>query len=361
MSSSEKQNIRNLELTELINSLESLGEKKFRAKQVYEWLWKKNAHTFEEMTNLSKELREKLTSNFFIDAITLDDQQISNDKTIKCAFSIADSNQVMEGVLIPTTSRTTACISSQVGCSLACKFCATGRLKLLRNLTAGEIVDQVVYLKNQAEERYGLSLSNIVYMGMGEPLLNYKNVLRSVELITSEEGLGMSPRRITVSTAGIAKMIKKLGDDEVKFNLALSLHAADDEKRNAIMEINETNNLEALAEALVYFHEKTGTRVTYEYIIFKDFNDGVEDAAQLAKFCKHVPCKVNIIEYNPIDDGEFQQADTEKVDRFAAFLEERNIIVNIRRSRGKDIDAACGQLANKNKVANAENRILKPA
>lgn len=361
MSSSEKQNIRNLELTELINSLESLGEKKFRAKQVYEWLWKKNAHTFEEMTNVSKELRDKLASNFFIDAITLDDQQISNDKTIKCAFSIADSNQVMEGVLIPTTSRTTACISSQVGCSLACKFCATGRLKLLRNLTAGEIVDQVVYLKNQAEERYGLSLSNIVYMGMGEPLLNYKNVLRSVELITSEEGLAMSPRRITVSTAGIAKMIKKLGDDEVKFNLALSLHAADDEKRNAIMEINETNNLEALAEALVYFHEKTGTRVTYEYIIFKDFNDGIEDAAQLAKFCKHVPCKVNIIEYNPIDDGEFQQADTEKVNRFAAFLEERNIIVNIRRSRGKDIDAACGQLANKNKVANAENRILKPA
>jgi len=361
MSSSEKQNIRNLELTELISSLESLGEKKFRAKQVYEWLWKKNAHSFEEMTNLSKELRETLNTNFFIDAITLEDQQISSDKTIKCAFSIADANQVMEGVLIPTTSRTTACISSQVGCSLACKFCATGRLKLLRNLTAGEIVDQVVYLRNQAEERYGLSLSNIVYMGMGEPLLNYKNVLRSVELITSEEGLGMSPKRITVSTAGIAKMIKKLGDDEVKFNLALSLHAADDDKRNAIMEINETNNLEALAEALVYFHEKTGTRVTYEYIIFKDFNDGIEDAAQLAKFCKHVPCKVNIIEYNPIDEGEFQQADIEKVNRFAAFLEERNIIVNIRRSRGKDIDAACGQLANKNKIANAENRILKPA
>jgi 23S rRNA (adenine2503-C2)-methyltransferase len=265
----------------------------------------------------------------------------------------------MEGVLIPTTSRTTACISSQVGCSLACTFCATGRLKLLRNLTAGEIVDQVVYLKRQAEERYNQTLSNIVYMGMGEPLLNYKNVLRSVELITAENGLGMSPRRITVSTAGIAKMIKKLGDDEVKFNLALSLHAANDEKRNKIMEINETNNLAALAEALVYFHEKTGTRITYEYIIFKDFNDGIEDAAELAKFCKHVPCKVNIIEYNPIDDGVFQQADIDKVDRFAAFLEERNIVVNIRRSRGKDIDAACGQLANKNKIATAENRILK--
>jgi 23S rRNA (adenine2503-C2)-methyltransferase len=232
-------------------------------------------------------------------------------------------------------------------------------LKLLRNLTPGEIVDQVVYLKNQAEERYGQSLTNIVYMGMGEPLLNYKNVLRSVELITSDEGLGMSPKRITISTAGIAKMIKKLGDDEVKFNLALSLHAANDAKRDKIMEINETNNLQALAEALIYFHEKTGTRVTFEYIIFKDFNDSIEDAAELAKFCKHVPCKVNIIEYNPIDDGEFQQADSEKVDRFAAYLEERNIIVNVRRSRGKDIDAACGQLANKNKIANSENRILK--
>lgn len=354
-----KQNIRNLDLEALINQLEDFGEKKFRAKQVYEWLWKKNAHAFSEMTNLSLELREKLETHFFIDAIKLDDQQISSDRTIKCAFSIADSNQVMEGVLIPTTSRTTACISSQVGCSLACTFCATGRLKLLRNLTAGEIVDQVVYLKRQAEERYNQTLSNIVYMGMGEPLLNYKNVLRSVELITAENGLGMSPRRITVSTAGIAKMIKKLGDDEVKFNLALSLHAANDEKRNKIMEINETNNLAALAEALVYFHEKTGTRITYEYIIFKDFNDGIEDAAELAKFCKHVPCKVNIIEYNPIDDGVFQQADIDKVDRFAAFLEERNIVVNIRRSRGKDIDAACGQLANKNKIATVENRILK--
>lgn len=352
-------NIRNLDFPALQVKMEELGEKKFRAKQVYEWLWKKNARSFEEMTNLSIELRKKLEDHFFIDGITLDDQQISSDKTIKCAFSITGTNQVMEGVLIPTSSRTTACISSQVGCSLACKFCATGRLKLLRNLTAGEIVDQVVYLKNQAETRYDQPLSNIVYMGMGEPLLNYKNVLRSVELITSEEGLGMSPRRITISTAGIAKMIKKLGDDQVKFNLALSLHAANDTKRSKIMEINDTNNLEALAEALKYFYDKTGTRVTFEYIIFRDFNDGIEDAAELAVFCKNVPCKVNIIEYNPIDDGEFKQAAPERVDRFAAFLEERNIIVNVRRSRGKDIDAACGQLANKNKVANEENRILK--
>jgi 23S rRNA (adenine2503-C2)-methyltransferase len=275
---------------------------------------------------------------------------VSSDKTIKCAFKLHDSN-VVEGVLIPTTSRMTACISSQVGCSLTCAFCATGKLKRMRNLEASEIYDQVVALRDQAENTYNIPLSNIVYMGMGEPLLNYKNTLASVEKITSPEGLGMSPQRITVSTAGIAKMIMKLGDDGVKFNLALSLHAANDEKRNKIMPINEQNSLDALAEALRYFYDKTGTRVTYEYIIFRNFNDELQDARELAEFCKHVPCKVNIIEYNPIDDGEYQQADAHKVDAFARFLESKNIVVNVRRSRGKDIDAACGQLANKNTAA----------
>lgn len=353
-----KENIRNLNLAELKVRFEALGEKGFRAKQVFEWLWKKNAGTFAEMSNLGVNLREKLDTMFFIDKITLDDQQISKDRTIKCAFEV-EKGKVVEGVLIPTTNRMTACISSQVGCSLACTFCATGRLKLMRNLTAGEIVDQVVYLRNQAEKRYGQTLSNIVYMGMGEPLLNYKNVIRSTELLCSEEGLGISPRRITVSTAGISKMIMKLGDDNVKFNLALSLHAANDTKRDKIMEINESNNLNSLREALVYFHEKTGSRVTFEYIIFKDFNDGLEDAQELAEFAKCVPCKINIIEYNPIDHGEFKQAAPEKVDAFAHFLEERNLIVNVRRSRGKDIDAACGQLANKNKTLALEDRVLK--
>lgn len=354
----DKQNIRNLSFEELKKSLLDLNEKAFRAKQVYEWLWKKNASTFDEMTNLGKGLRDLLNEHYFIDSITLDDQQISNDKTIKCAFSVGDG-KVVEGVLIPTTTRTTACISSQVGCSLSCTFCATGKLKLMRNLTAGEIVDQVVYLKNQAETRYRTPLTNIVYMGMGEPLLNYKNVLRSCEMLTSEEGLGMSPKRITVSTAGIAKMIKQLGDDDVKFNLALSLHAANDKKRSQIMEINDTNNLEKLTEALQYFHEKTGSRVTFEYIIFKDFNDKLEDAQELAAFAKCVPCKINIIEYNPIDDSGFQKASTENVNAFASYLESKNLVVNIRRSRGKDIDAACGQLANKNKAILKEDRILK--
>ncbi|MFZ4784040.1 MAG: 23S rRNA (adenine(2503)-C(2))-methyltransferase RlmN [Flavobacteriales bacterium] len=342
-----KKDIRTLDLDAIVAFLEAHGEKKFRAKQIMEWLWKKSATSFDQMNNIGKGLQQLLSEHFEFQTITLADKQVSSDKTVKCAFEVGE-NKVIEGVLIPTTSRMTACISSQVGCSLACKFCATGRLKMMRNLSAGEIYDQVVYLRNEANTRYNIPLSNIVYMGMGEPLLNYKNVLESIEKITSPDGLGMSPQRITVSTAGIAKMIKKLGDDGVKFNLALSLHAANDEKRNQIMEINETNNLAILAEALRYFYEKTGTRVTFEYIIFKEFNDSIKDAHELADYCKNLPVKINIIEYNPIDGGEFRQAAPERVDAFAKFLESRNLIVNVRRSRGKDIDAACGQLANKN-------------
>ncbi|HEY4797468.1 MAG TPA: 23S rRNA (adenine(2503)-C(2))-methyltransferase RlmN, partial [Bacteroidia bacterium] len=270
----------------------------------------------------------------------------SKDRTIKYAFRLHDGN-VVEGVLIPTENRMTACISSQVGCSLTCAFCATGKLERQRNLDADEMYDQVAIIRKEAEEKYGVPLSNIVYMGMGEPLLNYANVLASIEKITSPEGLGMSPQRITVSTAGIAKMIKKLGDDKVKFNFALSLHAANDEKRNKIMPINEQNLLASLAEALKYFYRKTETRVTYEYIVFKDFNDDIQDAMELEKFCRVVPCKVNIIEYNAIDNAQFQQTTETRLKKFVGYLESKGVIVNVRRSRGKDIDAACGQLANK--------------
>jgi 23S rRNA (adenine2503-C2)-methyltransferase len=344
-----KKDIRALSKDELIEYFVSNGQKPFRAKQVYEWLWKKSAHSFDEMTNIAAELREKLTEEFVINAVTIEEEQHSNDGTIKSAFKLHD-NKIVEGVLIPKAPRMTACISSQVGCSLTCKFCGTGKLKRERNLTADEIYDQVVLIKNQAEKAHNTPLTNIVYMGMGEPLLNYKNVVESVEKITSHEGLGMAPSRITISTAGIAKMIKKLGDDMVKINLAVSLHAANDKKRDYIMPINEQNTLEALAEALKYYHEKTGRKVTYEYIVFKDFNDKIEDAKELVEFCKVIPSKVNIIEYNPIDDDEFQQAASEKVDKFANYVRGFNIPVMIRRSRGKDIDAACGQLANKNKA-----------
>lgn len=341
-----KKDIRALELAEVEEFFLSHNEKKFRAKQVYEWLWKKSAHAFSEMTNLSLSVRDLLEQHFVINAIRIYTSQKSRDRTIKNAFRLHD-NHIIEGVLIPTDSRMTACVSSQVGCSLTCKFCATGKLERLRNLNADEIYDQVAMINAQAIENYSIPLSNIVYMGMGEPLLNYSNVLKSIYYITSPEGLNMSPQRITVSTAGISKMIKKLGDDAVKFNLALSLHAANDKKRDQIMPINEHNSLEVLKEALTYFYDKTETRVTYEYIVFNNFNDSIEDARELYEFSKNVPCKINLIEYNPIDGGEFINAKVDKLEIFKNFLEKKGLIVNVRRSRGKDIDAACGQLANK--------------
>ena len=345
-----KKDIRAYNVEQLTELFKDINEPGFRAKQVYDWLWAKRAVNFDEMSNISKNLRDYLNDNFAINAVQISELQISSDKTIKCAMKLHD-NYVVESVLIPHQTRYTACISSQVGCSLTCKFCATGKLKRMRNLNADEIYDQVVLVKNTALEKYGSQLTNIVYMGMGEPLLNYSEVLRSVEKITSPEGLGMAAKRITVSTAGVAKMITKLGDDKVKFNLALSLHAATDEKRNFIMPINETNSLDNLITSLNYFTDKTGSRPTFEYIAFKDFNDSIDDAKDLLKICKKVKSKINIIEYNPIDDGEFKQTSKERLKAFTDFLEKNGVVCNVRHSRGKDIDAACGQLANKNKLA----------
>ena len=342
--------IRKESLESLITYFEEIGEKKFRAKQVWEWLWEKSARTFDEMSNLSKTLRENLEKEFQIRPITIDNAQFSNDGTIKSAFKLHDGHLV-EGVLIPVDDRMTACVSSQVGCSLSCKFCATGYMDRMRNLDAGEIYDQVVEIRNQASEKFEMALSNIVFMGMGEPLLNYNNVMAGIDRITSPDGLNMSPKRITVSTAGIAKMIKKLADDEVRFNLALSLHAADDEKRDQIMPINESNTLEALREALVYFYEKTQNRITFEYILFYGFNDSIEDAQQLLQFARRVPSRINIIEYNPIAEAKYRNSDPKTIEKFAKHLMDGGISTTVRRSRGKDIDAACGQLANKSEVS----------
>jgi len=328
------------------------GEPAFRAKQVYEWIWKKAARSFDAMGNIPKTTREWLSEKFSLQIVTTAEAQYSSDRTIKSSFQLHDNNLV-EGVLIPTRERVTACVSSQVGCSLTCSFCATGYLDRKRNLESFEIYDQVVLIRDQAQEKYGQALTNIVYMGMGEPLLNYANVLKSIEQITSPEGLGMSPRRITVSTAGIAKMIQKLGDDQVKFNLALSLHAANDTKRNQIMPINESNTLQALKAALLYFFEKTGNEITLEYIVFNKFNDTIEDARELYEFAKGIPCKINLIEYNPIAQSSFVNAEADAIAKFSAFLESKRMIVNIRRSRGRDIDAACGQLAGKKAPADA--------
>mgnify|MGYP006074740901 FL=1 len=344
-----KTDIRLFNLGQLQAQLGKYNWPKFRAKQIYHWLWKKHVRSFGEMNNLPKDIIEGLENNFEILPIRVKDQQVSDDGTIKSAFETADK-KIVEGVLIPTEKRMTACISSQIGCSLACSFCATGKLKRLRNLTASEIVDQVVEINNQATTNYQKSLTNIVLMGMGEPLLNYSEVMKGIDMITSEDGLGMSPRRITLSTAGISKMIRKMGDDMSRINLALSLHAANDEKRSKIMAINDQNNLDELAEAMIYYYSKTKQMLTFEYIIFKDFNDSLDDARDLARFCKRVPSKVNIIEYNSTDDEQFAKSPEDRVDAFVEFLTKQKIVAKVRRSRGQDIDAACGQLANKNKA-----------
>ncbi len=340
-------NIRHLSLDELTEYFTRLGEKKFRVKQVHEWIWQKHAHSFADMTNLSKELRQQLGESFTLPALNIDTTQYSGDGTVKTRFKTHEGH-LIEGVLIPTEKRKTACVSSQIGCSLTCKFCATGYIDRKRNLDFDEIYDQVVLINQQSERIYDKKLSNIVFMGMGEPLLNYRGVLKAIERITSPDGLGMSPSRITVSTAGVAKMIKQLGDDNVRFKLALSLHAATDAKRDEIMPINDSNNIKSLIEALNYFYKKTGSEITFEYILFKNFNDSQKDAEDLIKIYRQVPADlVNIIEYNPIDNARFSKPDEETTAEFMAYLEKNRVNSRLRKSRGKDIDAACGQLANK--------------
>ena len=341
-----KVDIRSLSKAELRDFFEAQGDKAFRGNQVYEWLWAKGAHSFDDMTNISKATRAALEAHFVINHIAVDQIQRSNDGTIKNAVKLHDG-LIVESVLIPTKSRTTACVSSQVGCSLDCAFCATAKLKRMRNLNPDEIYDQVVAIHRESELYHGRPLSNIVFMGMGEPLMNYKNVIASIEKITADDGLGMSPKRITLSTSGVPKMIRKMADDQVKFNLAVSLHSAIQHKREQIMPFAKSFTLDDLLDALIYWYQKTNKRLTYEYVVWKGINDTAEDIDALVQFAKQVPCKVNIIEYNPIGEDAFKQADNQVLDQYINALEAHRIPVTVRRSRGKDIDAACGQLANK--------------
>ncbi|MBP6625432.1 MAG: 23S rRNA (adenine(2503)-C(2))-methyltransferase RlmN [Chitinophagaceae bacterium] len=345
-------NLRHLTSEEIKQWIADQGEPAYRAKQIEEWIWKKGVASIDEMLNLSKAIREKLKAEFVLNKLLIDHTQLSDDTTIKNRFVLHDGHYV-EGVLIPTSTRMTACVSSQVGCSLSCKFCATGYMDRKRNLDFDEIYDQVMHLNNQALSHYQKPLSNIVFMGMGEPLLNYSGMMKGIEKITSPEGMGMSPSRITVSTAGVAKMIRKLADDKVKFNLALSLHAANDKKRDQIMPINETNQLKELIDSLNYFYKATRNPITFEYILFDHFNDSIEDADDLIKICRQVPSKVNIIEYNPIALAKFAKPTEEKVEAFMQYLDRNRVNARLRRSRGKDIDAACGQLANIDHPSNA--------
>jgi 23S rRNA (adenine2503-C2)-methyltransferase len=341
-----KKDIRSLSLEDLRLFFTENHDQAFRGNQVYQWLWQKGIHNFEGMTNLSKSTRSLLETHFVINHIDIDQQQKSNDGTIKNAVKLHD-NLVVESVLIPTATRTTACVSSQVGCSLDCKFCATAKIKRMRNLNADEIYDQVVAMDQQSRLYFDRPLSNIVFMGMGEPLMNYKNLINAIDKITQSEGLGMSPSRITVSTSGIPKMMMKMADDQVRFGLAVSLHSARQELRQQLMPFAEKFPLNDLVDAIKYWHEKTAKPVTYEYVVWKVINDGDEDINALVDFCKISPCKVNLIEYNPIGDDQFLQADKDRIQAYESALEAERITVTVRRSRGKDIDAACGQLANK--------------
>lgn len=343
-----KTDIRAAELTEIEQFCAEQAWQSYRAKQIYGWIWQKGCTSFDAMTNLSLPMRETLQEHFEFRNVEVDLTQKSVDGTIKFRLVLHDGFRI-EAVLIPVVKdrRFTVCVSSQVGCSLSCKFCATGQMRRERNLTAGEIYDQVRIANDACEQRYGHPLTNVVYMGMGEPLLNYQEVLKSTERLSAPDGMHMSPKRITVSTVGIQKAIRRLADDDVRFNLALSLHAADDTKRSEIMPINEQNNLATLMEAISFFYQKTRGRISYEYIAFQGFNDTPDDARKLVSLCHLFPVRVNIIEYNPVPGLTFTKSTEDTIDRFARILRDAGVMVTLRRSRGKDIDAACGQLANR--------------
>jgi 23S rRNA (adenine2503-C2)-methyltransferase len=346
MKGENKIDIRSLSLEDITNFFLENNEKSFRAQQVYEWLWKKSCRSFEEMTNLSRESRQLLEQRFLFPVLTVEKQFTGADGTVKSLFRLHDGQHI-EGVLIPEASRTTACISSQAGCPLACSFCATGYLGFKRNLKFTEIFDQVTEINRQSLSNHGIPLSNVVFMGMGEPLLNYEEVTKAIEKITSADGLGMSPQRITVSSVGIPAMIRRLADDNIKFQFAISLHTADNAKRTKIIPVNKKYPLDDITDALKYFHLKTKKRVTIEYLIFREFNDSLKDASDLAAFCRSFPVKINLIEYNPVAGSGYRKPDPARVAAFKEFLEKRNMVVNTRKSRGGDINAACGQLAAK--------------
>ncbi len=338
--------IRNITYEELEHFLLSINEKKFRAKQIWTWLWQKGVGSFDEMSNVSQALRTQLAENFTFHRAEIAQEAHSRDRSAKFLFRYADGNMV-EGVLIPSGDRVTACLSSQVGCPLRCTFCATGTMGFTRNLHYSEIVDEYVLMNNRALELYGNAISNIVFMGMGEPLLNLNNVLTAIEKITAKDGFGLSPTRITLSTAGIIKGIKTLADRNFPCGLAVSLHSADPAVREVIMPVTEGNTLHDLQAALLYYHQKTGQRVTFEYLLLSKVNDTRQAAEKLARYCRPFPVKINIIEYNETEDGLYHRSYPNQREEFIDYLKSCNMVVNVRQSKGQDIAAACGQLVKK--------------
>lgn len=348
----EKTDLKSLTKSELLAYCTELGLPRYRADQIFQWLYQKGASSFDEMTNLPKKLRTELEAVADVNKIDLVQQQQSQDGTTKFLFSLRDDKEYkIEAVLIPdffpdgAANRLTVCVSSQVGCVFGCSFCATGKMGFFRNLTHGEIVDQVQYINTVSEETYGKKITNIVYMGMGEPLHNYGSITESAAIISDPLGTHLSPKRITVSTVGLTKQIKKLADEEQPFNLAISLHAPSDEKRDKIMPINSSMDLKKLEEAVKYYYHKLERPISYEYLLFDEFNDGPEDAKNLAKIVKWAPSKVNIIMYNNVAGVALKRAREKKLDTFIKSLLKHGVRATVRRSRGDDIDAGCGQLA----------------
>lgn len=345
-----KYDLKSLSKEQLVQLCDELGVQKFRAHQIFQWLYQKGVTSIDQMLNVSKEMREKLSTVATIRSITLYKQQISRDGTTKFLFNLFDDRQV-EAVLIPeffpdgVADRLTVCVSSQVGCVFGCAFCATGKMGFFRNLTPGEIVDQITAINAYALETHGKRITNIVYMGMGEPLHNYASVMHSASILTDSLGHGLSPKRITVSTVGLTKQIKQLADEQQPFNLAISLHAPSDDKRDQIMPINDSLDLATLREALQYYHQKTERSVTFEYLLFDGFNDNAEDARNLAAISRWLPSKINIIMYNNVLGVALQRAREDRLDAFLGQLTKYGVRATVRRSRGDDIDAGCGQLA----------------
>ncbi len=337
-----KQNLLGYTRQELEDTMVSLGDKSYRGRQLFKWLYGDRQYDFSLMTDLSKEMRSKLDEQFEFRGLTMARSQVSADGTRKFLFELEDGSP-LETVLIPDEEgRKTVCVSSQVGCALKCGFCATGTMGFMRNLTVGEIVGQLVYIRDE----FGAdAFTNIVFMGMGEPMLNYENVIEAVRIISAPSGLAISAKKVTISTSGVSPKIKKLADSSLKARLAVSLHAATQEKRVKIMPVAETFHLDKLMEAIKYYTDKTGYRVTFEYILFDNFNDTMEDVLALSKLIRGIPCKINLLAYNPVEGLDFDRPSDEKVDWFGRELYPRAPAVTVRKSRGRDIDAACGQLA----------------
>ncbi len=336
----------------------SLGHPAYRARQLYRWVYHSRVASIDEMSNMPASLRDGLAAGHTLARLTLRERQRSTDQTIKSLYQLA-SGRLVEAVLIPDfaseddrygagpATRLTVCVSSQVGCAMACSFCATGRMGFHENLSAGEILEQVVLLNELGQEEFGRPVTNVVFMGMGEPLLNYDQVVRSVDLMRDPDGLGLSGKRITISTVGLARRIRKLADDGIEANLAISLHAPEDAKRSSIMPVNrhEKTDLSALKDAVQYYCRQTSRKVTYEYCMFQGFNDDREDARNLVNVCRWAPSKVNLIMYNPVPGLGFNRTSEATLDAFIREVVAGGVRITVRRSRGQDIAAACGQLA----------------